>query len=92
VEGENRLGIVSRLLEVLGGSCCGRFCCDETWNKCAGGLESDEEDEADGAKQATLPLVLKQPEGKTCYRDKSSKCHPAISSLHVRKNTILTEP
>ena len=39
VEGENRLGFVGRLWEVLD-----RLCCDET--KCAGGLESDEEDKA----------------------------------------------
>ena len=32
----------------IGGGGCGRFCCAEGWNKWAGGLESDEEDETDG--------------------------------------------
>ena len=33
----------------IGGGGCGRFCCGGTWNRCAGGLDSDEEDEADEA-------------------------------------------
>ena len=36
--------------------------------------------------------TLKNKKGAMEYNNSNSKCHPAILSLHVRKNTTLTEP